>query len=70
MKVGYKENEWLVVYSDENGDRQTLPFDFYEQAVDYANKLKERFVPINGVMTTRFYDHYVMKNYRMVSEYV
>lgn len=32
-----------------------------QQAVDCANKLKERFVPINGVMTTRFYDHYVEK---------
>ena len=54
-------NQWLVVYVDENGDRQIMPFDFYEQAVDYANKLKEHFVPINGVMTARFYDHYVEK---------
>ena len=61
MKVGFEKNEWLVVYVDENGDRQIMPFDFYEQAVDHVNKLKERFIPINGVMTTRFYNHYVEK---------
>lgn len=65
MEVGYQKNEWVVVYVDADGDRQVLPFDFYEQAVDYANKLKEQFVPINGIMTTRFYDHYVEKNYRI-----
>ena len=61
MEVGYKKNEWLVVYSDADGERQIKMFDLYHQAVEFANELKENFVPLAGVMTTRFYNHYVEK---------
>ena len=61
MKVSYQKNEWLAVYVDENGDRQILPFDTYEEAEQFTRKIRERYTPVIGVIATRFYDHYVEK---------
>ena len=48
---GYRHNEWLAVYTDENGDRQIMPFDTFEQAVDFLSCCSCKV----GVMTTAFY---------------
>ena len=48
---GYRHNEWLAVYADENGDRQIAPFDTFEQAVDFLSCCSCKV----GVMTTAFY---------------
>lgn len=62
MKVEYKKNEWLVVYVDENGDRQILPFDTFELADTFTRRcMKENALNLIGIMTTRFFDHYIEK---------
>ena len=62
MKVEYKKNEWLVVYVDENGDRQILPFDTFELADAFTRRcMKENALNLIGIMTTRFFDHYIEK---------
>lgn len=58
MKVGYRKNEVLLVYYDEHGDMQILPFDTYEEAVEYTERVKE-YTRIVGIMTTRFYNCYI-----------
>ena len=62
MKVEYKKNEWLVVYVDENGDRQILPFDTCELADTFTRRcMKENALNLIGIMTTRFFDYYIEK---------
>lgn len=55
IECGYRKNEWVVLYVDENGDKEVLPFDTYEQA--------EKFLAICyckiGIVTTRFYNKYI-----------
>lgn len=53
----YRKNEWCCLYTDDCGDLQKVPFDTYEQAQGYANSLREQYVNVIGVMTTRFYDN-------------
>lgn len=57
IECSYQKNEWIAMYVDENGDKQVLPFDTYEQ----AEKFLERCYCKIGVMTTRFYNHYIAK---------
>lgn len=52
IKAGYKNNEWLAVYNDENGDRQIMPFDTFEQATEYLGHCYSKI----GVMTIWFYN--------------
>lgn len=56
MKVsfdyGYRHNEYVAVYVDECGDRQIMPFDTFEQAVNYLQYCTCRI----GAMTTCFYE--------------
>ena len=59
IKVSYRENEWLAVYVDENGDRQIMPFNTYAEAEKFARKIIENYGNVIGVMTTRFYNHFV-----------
>ena len=51
FEYGYRHNEFLAVYTDENGDRQIMPFDTFEQAVDFLSCCSCKV----GVMTTAFY---------------
>ena len=51
FEYGYRHNEFLAVYTDENGDRQIMPFDTFEQAVDFLSCCSCKV----GVMTTTFY---------------
>ena len=51
FEYGYQHNEWLAVYTDENGDRQIMPFDTFQQAVDFLSCCSCKV----GVMTTAFY---------------
>ena len=48
---GYQHNEWLAVYTDEKGNRRIVPFDTFEQAVDFLSCCSCKV----GVMTTAFY---------------
>lgn len=57
LKVGYRENEWLAVYVDENGERQIVPFDTHEKATEFIECCQCKI----GVVTTRFYNRYVEK---------
>lgn len=57
--VGYQHNEVLSVYVDECGDRQVMPFDTFEQAVEFTNNIRSHGTAVIGVMTTLFYDRYV-----------
>lgn len=59
IKVGYRHNEWLAVYTDECGDRQIIPFDTYEQAVSYLTAIRDSGTNVLGVMTTLYYNHYI-----------
>lgn len=58
-EVGYQHNEVLSVYVDECGDRQVMPFDTFEQAVEFTNNIRSHGTAVIGVMTTLFYDRYV-----------
>ena len=51
FEYDYRHNEFLAVYTDENGDRQIMPFDTFEQAVDFLSCCSCKV----GVMTTSFY---------------
>lgn len=51
FEYDYRHNEFLAVYTDENGDRQIMPFDTFEQAVDFLSCCSCKV----GVMTTAFY---------------
>ena len=53
IECSYRNNEWLAMYVDEDGERQVSTFDTYEEAVQF---LKNCYCQI-GVMTTRFYNH-------------
>lgn len=55
IKYGYRHNEWLAVYVDECGDEQIIPFDTYEQAIEYLKCCSCKI----GVMTTSYYYHKV-----------
>ena len=55
IKAGYRKNEWLAVYVDENGDRQIMPFDTFQQATDYLSCCVNKI----GVMTIWFYDAHI-----------
>lgn len=57
FKVGYRKNEWLAVWCDENGNRCIKAFDTKEEADAF---LDCRFCKI-GVMTTAFYNAFVEK---------
>ena len=51
FEYGYRHNEFLAVYTDVNGNRQIVPFDTFEQAVDFLSCCSCKV----GVMTTAFY---------------
>jgi hypothetical protein len=53
INYGYRKNEWVAMYVDENGDRQVLPFDTKQQADDFLSCCECRV----GVMTTAFYNY-------------
>ena len=55
IKCEYQKNEWITMYVDENGDKQVLPFDTYEQAEKFLSRCYCKI----GVMTTRFYNRYI-----------
>lgn len=57
FEYGYRKNEWLAVYVDENGDRQVIPFDTFEQATQFLECCMCKI----GVMTTSFYNHNIEK---------
>ena len=52
---GYRHNEWVAMYVDECGDRQTLTFDTYEQATQFLECCSCKI----GVVTTAFYNHFL-----------
>ena len=57
INYSYRKNEWVAMYVDENGDRQVLAFDTFEQAVEFL-----RYVTCKiGVFTTSFYNAYLAK---------
>ena len=56
---GYQKNEWCVLYSDENGDRQVVYFDLFKQANDFMVSIKKQWVNTIGIMTTAFYKNCV-----------
>lgn len=58
FEYGYRHNEWLAVYTDEWGDRQIVPFDTFEQAVNFLCVCP----CMVGVMTTAFYVNRVTDN--------
>lgn len=59
IECSYRKNEWVAVYVDDySGERQAVPFNTYEEAEKF---LQGCYCKI-GVMTTRFYNHYVMEN--------
>ena len=51
FEYDYRHNEFLAVYTDANGNRQIVPFDTFEQAVDFLSCCYCKV----GVMTTTFY---------------
>lgn len=55
IECSYQKNEWVAMYVDECGDKQVLPFDTYEQAEEFLSRCYYKI----GVMTTRFYNHYI-----------
>jgi hypothetical protein len=57
MKVGYRKNEWLCVYADDCGDTQIMPFDTFEQALEYSKVCFNLY----GIMTTQYYDAHIEK---------
>lgn len=57
IKAGYRHNEWLAVYVDENGDRQIMPFDTFEQAIEFLGCCYNKI----GVMTIWFYNANIEK---------
>ena len=59
MDVGYHHNEFLSVYVDENGDRQIMPFDTFDEATEFTSNIHSHGTCIIGVMTTSFYNRYV-----------
>lgn len=62
MDYGYQKNEWCVLYVDENGDRQVLYFDLFEQANEFLSRTRKHGVCTIGMTTTAFYKHYIEKN--------
>ena len=62
MEYGYQKNEWTVLYVDENGDRQVLYFDLFEQANEFLSRIRKNGVCTIGMITTAFYKHYIEKN--------
>ena len=57
IKVGYRKNEWLAVWIDNNGNRCIKAFDTKEEADAFLECGLCRI----GVMTTTFYDMFVEK---------
>ena len=56
IKCGYRENEWVALYVDEyTGERLVKPFDTYEEADKFIKTCSCKI----GVITTRFYNHYL-----------
>ena len=58
IDYGYRNNEWLAVYTDECGDEQIMPFDTFEEANKYLQCCDCKI----GVMTTAFYYHRVKES--------
>ena len=56
---GYKHNEWVALYLDENGDTQALTFDTFEQATEFMQSV---FCKI-GIVTTVSYNAYLAKHH-------
>lgn len=55
INYGYRKNEWVAIYVDENGDRQVLPFDTYKQATEFLECCMCKI----GVVTTSFYNAFL-----------
>ena len=55
--VGYRENEWCVMYIDMGGDRCVTLFDTVEEAETFFNQgiMSSRI----GIVTTNFYNYYI-----------
>lgn len=58
IECSYRKNEWVAMYVDYDGEKHVEPFDTYEQAEKFLQGCSCKI----GVMTTRFYNHYVAEN--------
>lgn len=58
IECGYRKNEWIAMYVDMDGEKIIETFDTYEQ----AEKFLQNCVCKIGVMTTRFFNHYIAEN--------
>ena len=56
-RVGYRENEWCVMYLDMGGDRSIALFDTVEEAETFFQHgiMSSRI----GIVTTSFYNYYI-----------
>lgn len=54
LEVGYQKNEWCVIYVDENGDRQYVYMDTFEQANGLMCSIRAHGTCIIGMTTTSF----------------
>ena len=59
IDYGYRRNEWVALYVDENGDVQVLTFDTYKQATGFLECCTCKI----GVVTTAMYNAYLSKHY-------
>ena len=57
--VLYQQNEWVVIYNDDCGDRQVIYCDVYTQAAELLARLKASGTNVIGMVSTRWYDKYV-----------
>lgn len=55
IECSYRKNEWIAMYVDDFDGSQIEVFDTYEEAEKF---LKTCYCKI-GVMTTRFFNHYI-----------
>ena len=55
MEVGYRKNEWTVLYADCDGLYEVQYFDTRQEALDFTATL---YTPI-ACVTTRFYQRFI-----------
>lgn len=53
LTYGYQYNEWVTIWTDENGLRNYKQFDTQEEAMKFFGNVN---CPV-AVMTTSFYNH-------------
>lgn len=55
IEYGYRHNEWLAVYVNNEGEEKVVPFNTFDEACAYIKCFSCKI----GVMTTSYYYHKV-----------